>query len=128
MSIEVGDICVFDKENNLNLSGESMNFVKITRKKRSIFGNKYYGVFCSKDGTTLSSSEMPIPVKKLSLYEKGQVVIIRYPSEVPIVKKEEVEILKSVYNNYLERGNDRILRIEKLILKLELFTTIIHEY
>ena len=47
---------------------------------------------------------------------------------MPIVNSKEVEGLKAMYERYLSQGNKKDTAIEKLILKLELFSTVIHEY
>ena len=128
MSIQVGDICIFDKDNDMNLAGSAMNFVKITKKELGFFRYIYHGVFCNEEGTVVGDVEMQFPARLLTLYDSTKQVIVRYPKEVPIVNSTDVEALKAMYEKYLSQGNRKDTAVEKLILKLELFSTIIHEY
>ena len=128
MSIQVGDICIFDKDNDMNLAGSAMNFVKITKKELGFFRYIYHGVFCNEEGTVVGNVEMQFPARFLTPYDSTKQVIVRYPKEVPIVNSTDVEALKAMYEKYLSQGNRKDTAVEKLILKLELFSTIIHEY
>ena len=128
MSIQVGDICIFDKDNDMNLAGSAMNFVKITKKELGFFRYIYHGVFCDEKGIVVGNVEMQFPARLLTPCDNTKQVIVRYPKDVPIVNRTEVEALKAMYEKYLSQGNRKDTAVEKLILKLELFSTIIHEY
>lgn len=127
--IKVGDICILDSNNEMNLSGTNMTYVKVVDKYLSLIGTQYKCVFCTKDGTLLSSEDATLVFHKSRLTKyHGETVVIRYPKDTPIVKKEEVEALKQFYKEYKEAGMEDRPLVEKLILKLELFSQIVHEY
>ena len=127
--LKVGDICILDPDNNLNLSGNNMTYVKILDTYPSLLGTQYKCIFCTSDGVPLSAEDAAMVFSKHRLTKyHGETVVIRYPKETPIVKKEEVEVLKQFYKEYKEAGMEDRPLVEKLILKLELFAEIVHEY
>ena len=139
MEIRVNDICILDKDNSLKLAGESMTYAKVIKVHKGIFSNSYDVLICNKDGNPISSASLTFKEKQLTKLNPNEVVVIRYPEDVPIVKDYEVNALNKLYMTFLDEyklssklqslfTERESIILAKLVVKLKLFSEIIHKY
>jgi hypothetical protein len=131
--LEVGDVCIFDKNNNLNLAGEKIAYVTIKAiKKGGLLNRDKYTVYISdKEGNCLNPEEMDVVGDLLTKLNPDEVVVFRYPEETPIINISEYNAMSRLYDKYMRHANDLDpdkITLAKLMLKLELFVKVIHEY
>ena len=128
---QVGEICIFNKDNIIPMSSDKIIYVRILERKFSPFlGGRYYiAKICDKDGKVLNNNAMKIKEIYLTKINYGEVVVVRYPEDVPIINARDVALVKlmaeKTINQFEEYAQKDIL---KLISKLELFATVINEY
>lgn len=128
---QVGEICIFNKDNIIPMSSDKIIYVRILERKFSPFlGGRYYmGKICDKDGNILNNTPMKIKEMYLTKINYGEVVVVRYPEDVPIINARDVALVRLMaeksINQFEEYAQKDIL---KLISKLELFATVINEY
>ena len=129
--IPVGTICALDKDNKVfHISGDQMTYVKIMSDNNALFSVKYCCKLCDRDGNITNDNHLWLGPEVLTPLNQLQVVVLRYPKDTPIVNKEEVKCLKKVLFNpdrdTIEPSD--IKTVGKLLIKLELFSEITHEY
>lgn len=128
---QVGEICIFNKDNIIPMSSDKIIYVRILERKFSPFlGGRYYiGKICDKGGNVLNNNAMKIKEIYLTKINYGEVVVVRYPEDVPIINARDVALVRLMaeksMNQFEEYAQKDIL---KLISKLELFATVINEY
>ena len=128
---QVGEICIFNKDNIIPMSSDKIIYVRILERKFSPFlGGRYYiAKICDIEGNVLNNNAMKIKEIYLTKINYGEVVVVRYPEDVPIINARDVALVKlmaeKTMNQFEEYAQKDIL---KLISKLELFATVINEY
>lgn len=126
---KVGDICLFNKDNKIPMSGNRILYTKIMSKKLSIKGWLYMCCICDAEGIIVNENPMPVRKQYLTKLHPGEVVVVRYPEDIPIITVQDVSLIKglnSIIGSKLDQGTQT--QLAKLIVKLELFVKIINEY
>ena len=128
--IKLGDICLIDPRNKMNLAGSNILYVKVISKKGfGIFSN-YACYICDNEGNILNETLLKVSRRNLvPANKKVKKIPIRYPADIPIINQDDLEVCVAMYHNSLDKLNeDGKLRAAKLIAKLKFFSTIINEY
>ena len=87
------------------------------------------GKICDKDGNILNNTAMKIKEMYLTKINYGEVVVVRYPEDVPIINSRDVALVKLMAEKTMNQFEEYAqIDILKLISKLELFATVINEY
>lgn len=133
--LKVNDICVFDQDNLLKIASNQYNYCRIVRIEYHFLRNEYYIVFCDRDGNPTSTNEQKVSPSLLRKLNPNEVVVTRYPYDMPIVKSDEVMILAQMYDKVLhdpyisnQMSETEKITMAKLIAKLQLFSAVIHQY
>lgn len=126
----IGDICIIDPNNKLNVSGNNIIYIKITKVYGFYIFKICQGLICNKNGEILNETPIEINARNLvPMNTKGDNIVIRYPSDTPILKQNDVDIVKVMYDISADKlTNDQKINAVKLIAKLEFFSKIINEY
>lgn len=127
--LKVGDICLFNKDNEIPMSSDKIIYAKIIGKKFSIRGWQYMCCISDANGTIINTNPMSVIKKYLTKLHPGEVVVVRYPEDIPIINMQDVAIIKILNSKFGTNLNEDLqIQLAKLIIKLELFAKVINEY
>lgn len=131
--IKPGDVCIFDKDNSLDIVGEKITWVKVLKiTKQALFTRDcmFNCVICDRYGKVLNETVLSVP--GIGLVPNGSVgdnVVYRYPESIPVLNKKDLDIIQNVFERFGQNlSNEEQLDFAKLIAKVKFFSTIIHSY
>lgn len=128
---KVGEICIINKNNDIvPMSSDKIIYVKVKEIVRNIFFMRIYRCqICDREGNILNETPLNCLAKHLHKLEDWQVVVVRYPEDIPIINEEDVKLIKLMNAKWGDQLSEHYQeRITMLILKLELFSKVINEY
>ena len=89
-----GDLCCLDYKNELNQDTKGYSLVYVGRKiNRGIFSKTKYAVIAVNNKGDFISDPLVVEEKYLTNANK---LVVRYPENIPVLNKEDIEALKFV--------------------------------